>query len=244
MEKRANYPWIVVKLSGEFLALNNPETTQGVAALAQDIMKLSGRYRCALVIGAGNILRGSSLSQSLGVSTSAAHYAGMAATLVNGIILSNLLTKAGCKNTLISALAIPSVAQDIGLPALAQISENESGVPIFVGGIGTPYLTTDTTAVIRGLQLGAHSVLKLTNVDGVFSADPHKNPHAKVISSLSYDEYLEKKLTIVDATAVVMARDSALPLIVAKHHMSAPISSIIDKIYSASIITDTHKDLL
>lgn len=244
MGKSANRPWIVCKLSGEFLALNTPETAHGVAALAQDINELSGRYRCALVIGGGNIVRGSSLSKALGVRPRAAHYAGMTATLVNGIILSDLLNQAGCNTTLVSALSMPAVAQDAGLPSMTQIIETPHCVPIFTGGIGTPYVTTDTTAIVRALQLGAHSVLKLTNVDGIFSTDPRKDSSAERIPHITYDEYLAKRLAVIDETAVIMARDNSLPIVVAKHRISQPISSIINAIHSASIITDTHKDFV
>lgn len=244
MEKGVNRPWIVCKLSGEFLALTNPETAHGVAALAHDINELSGRYRCALVIGAGNILRGSSLSTALGVRTRAAHYAGMTATLVNGIVLSDLLTQAGCKNSIVSALSMPAVAHEMGLPALDKIIESSDSTPIFTGGIGTPYVTTDTTAVVRALQLEARFVLKLTNVDGIFSADPRKDSSAERIPTISYDEYLKQQLAAIDATAVIMARENKLPILVAKHRASQPISGIINSIHSASIITDTHKDLL
>lgn len=234
--------WIVCKLSGEFLALTNPDTALRIRALAEDIIALRGQYRCALVIGGGNIIRGSSLSKLLGVNTRASHYAGMVATLVNGIVLSDLLAQAGCSSRLMSALSCPSVAEETGYRAIEELAENTDVTPIFAGGIATPYVTTDTTAVIRALQLDARAVIKLTSVDGVYSDDPKKNPHAQRMARVSYAEYLLQRLGVIDETAVSLARDHQLPILVARHEAERPLRRILDNPTGASIITD--KDIV
>ena len=127
---------------------------------------------------------------------------------------------------------------------MAHVIDNQHCTPIFTGGIGTPYVSTDTTAIVRALQLEARYVLKLTNVDGLFSADPRTNSSAQRIPRITYDEYLAKRLAVIDETAVIIARDNALPIVIAKHRTSQPISSIINAIHSASVITDTHKDFV
>ena len=231
---------IVLKISGEFLALADPATPQKVAALAADIMALAPQYQFALVIGGGNIFRGSQQGKKLGLSTAAAHYAGMVATMINGIILKDLFEQSGCQTSLISGLTCPSLAETGGYRALTTLKE-ESGTktPIFVCGIGSPYFTTDTAAVVQALQLGAEAVWKLTNVDGIYSADPRVHPSAQKISHISHSDYLAQRLGIIDEAAVALAREQKLPILVTQHEADRPLRKIVEKKQSVSLIS-TH----
>jgi uridylate kinase len=209
------YRRVIVKLSGEALAGANgfgiDQTV--VERIALDLVasaKLG--VELAVVVGGGNIFRGIDMS-GRGVSRPVGDSMGMLATVMNGLVMAAAIERHGLSATTLSAVPMPSICDSFtrarGLRELA-----DGGVVILAGGTGNPYFTTDTTAVLRAAELGAGAVLKATNVDGVYSADPKKDPKAKRYDRLSHDEAIEKNLKVMDSTAFALARENGTPIIV------------------------------
>lgn len=164
----------------------------------------------AIVIGGGNIFRGVGLAAS-GMDRVAGDHMGMLATVINSLALQDALEKNGVPARVMSALPIHQVCEDyIRRRAIRHLEKGR--VAIFAAGTGNPFFTTDSAASLRGIEIEADVVIKATKVDGVYSADPIKNPDATLYDSLSYDEVLEKKLNVMDATAIVLCRDHNMPI--------------------------------
>ncbi|GHS94262.1 uridylate kinase [Alphaproteobacteria bacterium] len=227
---------ILVKLSGEALQTNiNQLLNYGALAYLEkdsrlaDVLKLEVADRRMLlkialdlqnlqenqkevivVIGGGNICRGSrdSVQANQRVSLDAI---GMLATVMNGLLLKTALQAVGATSTVLSTRAMPSVC-DLYTVASAKEALRTRNIIFCVGGIGLPFFSTDTAAVIRARELACDVLFKATKVPGIYDDDPHKNPHAKFIPSLTYDEFLEHKFKIMDETAVSLAKDGALPI--------------------------------
>ena len=164
----------------------------------------------AVVIGGGNIFRGVA-GGSVGMDRATADYMGMLATVMNALALGDTMDKAGLIARVMSAIAIERVVEPYVRPKALQYLE-EGKVVIFAAGTGNPFFTSDTAAALRGAEIGAEIVLKATKVDGVYSADPKKDPSATRYTSITFDEAMGKNLEVMDATAFALCRDQKLPL--------------------------------
>ena len=164
----------------------------------------------AVVIGGGNIFRGVA-GGSVGMDRATADYMGMLATVMNALALGDTMDKAGLIARVMSAIAIERVVEPYVRPKALQYLE-EGKVVIFAAGTGNPFFTTDTAAALRGAEIGAEIVLKATKVDGVYSADPKKDPLATRYTSITFDEAMRRNLEVMDATAFALCRDQKLPL--------------------------------
>lgn len=166
----------------------------------------------AIVVGGGNIFRG--VSESAGnMDRAAADYIGMLATVMNAVVLQDALEKAGVYTRVMSAIDIPQLAEPfIRRRAIRHLEKKR--VVIFAAGTGNPYFTTDSAASLRALEIQADVILKATKVDGVFSADPKKDPTATKFDKIMFQEVLEKRLNVMDASAISLCRDNDLPIMV------------------------------
>jgi len=210
------YKRILLKLSGE--ALGNPETGHGIDPEA--VRRLSEQVgaivrdgvEVAIVCGGGNILRGAEFSQ-VGGERSSADYMGMLGTIINGLALSDALESEGLETRVMTALEVRSVAEPyVRRRALRHLGRGR--VTILAGGLGTPLFTTDTAAAQRAVELRCEVLLKGTKVDGVYTADPKKDPNATRIDSLTYMEVLREQLKVMDGTAITMCMEHCLPVVV------------------------------
>jgi uridylate kinase len=211
----AAYRRLLLKLSGERLAGESgfgisPAVILEVAEEIQAVHALG--VELGVVIGGGNVIRGMQAA-SEGMDRGSADYMGMLASVINAMALQDALEKLGLVTRVLSALTIQEVAEPyIRRRAVRHLEKGR--VVIFAGGTGNPYFTTDTAAVLRAAEIGAEVVLKATRVDGVYSADPEKDDNAVRYEQLSYDEALARNLRVMDQTAIALARDNGLPIIV------------------------------
>ncbi|MEN9383767.1 MAG: uridylate kinase [Pseudomonadota bacterium] len=164
----------------------------------------------AIVIGGGNIFRGMA-GGSVGMDRATADYMGMLATVMNALALGDAMERIGVKARVMSAIAIDQVVEPYVRPKALQYLE-EGKVVVFAAGTGNPFFTTDTAAALRGAEIGAEIVLKATKVDGVYNADPKKDPNATRYTSISFDEAMARQLQVMDATAFALCRDQNLPV--------------------------------
>jgi len=209
------YRRVVVKLSGEYLAgsqsfgIDQPT----IDRIADDLTAARALgIEIAVVIGGGNIFRGVEVS-SRGVSRPTGDTMGMLATVMNCLALEAALERRGQSARALSAFVMPEVCELFTRSATHKYL-SEGRIVLLGGGTGNPYFTTDTTAVLRAAEIGAQAVLKATNVDGVYSSDPKKDPSAKRFERLSHSQALEGGYKVMDATAFALARETSLPIIV------------------------------
>lgn len=214
-DKQVKYKRLLLKISGEALKGSreygiDPDFTSSVAGEIADIAKLG--VDIAIVVGGGNIFRGLSGADN-GITRATGDYMGMLATVMNGMALQDALEKKGVPSRVQSALPISAVAEPfIRGRAMRHLEKNR--VVIFVGGTGNPYFTTDTTAVLRGSEIGADIILKATKVDGVYDKDPVKEKDAVRFNELTYADVLARNLRVMDMTAISLARENQIPIIV------------------------------
>jgi len=207
------YKRILLKLSGEALmgddafGINRDTIVRMVGEIAE-VTRLG--VEVAVVIGGGNIFRGVA-GGAVGMDRATTDYMGMLATVMNALALGDTMNKAGLTARVMSAIAIEQVVEPYVRPKALQYLE-EGKVVIFAAGTGNPFFTTDTAAALRGAEIGAQIVLKATKVDGVYSADPKKDPLAKRYTKISFDEVMAQNLGIMDATAFALCRDQKLPI--------------------------------
>ncbi len=210
---------ILLKLSGQTLESGDNEANLDFAKikkLAVNLKKISkAKYQLGIVVGAGNIFR-ARMVKGMEIDRVAADHMGMMATIINALALRSVLEKVGQEARVLSSFSLPGVTEDYGYERAINHLENNR-IVIFAGGTGNPYFTTDTAAILRALEVGASRVLKATQVDGVYSADPRKDKNAKLYKTLSYYEALEKDLQIMDSTAFALAQDNNLKLSVFKY---------------------------
>lgn len=205
---------LLLKLSGEALGGDagsgiDPAVLQRLAA---EVVAAGRIAELAVVIGGGNLCRGAVLAAA-GVDRVTADHMGMLATVMNALAFRDALLEAGAAATLLSSHAIASVAAGYSVPvARAKLAAGE--VVLLAGGTGNPLFTTDTAACLRGLEIGAELVVKATKVDGVYSADPVAHPDAERFERLSYRDVLARQLRVMDLTAIALAEEHALPLLV------------------------------
>jgi len=204
---------ILLKLSGEALMGDdafgiNRATIVRIVDEVSEVIRLG--VEVAIVIGGGNIFRGVA-GGAVGMDRATADYMGMLATVMNSLALADTMNKAGLTARVMSAIAIDQVVEPYVRPKALQYLE-EGKVVIFAAGTGNPFFTTDTAAALRGAEIGAEMVLKATKVDGVYTADPKKDPTATPYSELSFDDAISQNLGIMDATAFALCRDQKLPV--------------------------------
>jgi uridylate kinase len=209
------YRRVVVKLSGEFLAGDQPfgihqPTIDRIARDLMDARELG--VELAVVVGGGNIFRGVEVS-ARGVSRPRGDTMGMLATVMNCIALESSLERQGQSTRVLSSFVMPQVCELFTRRAAFEYLA-QGRIVLLAGGTGNPFFTTDTTAVLRGAEIGADAVLKATNVDGVYSADPKKHPDAIRFERLTHSQALDGGYKVMDATAFALARDTAMPIIV------------------------------
>ncbi|MCS6765312.1 MAG: UMP kinase [Candidatus Protistobacter heckmanni] len=207
------YKRVLLKLSGEALMGDdafgiNRATIEGMVNDIAEVVR-SG-VQLAVVIGGGNIFRGVA-GGAAGMDRATADYMGMLATMMNALALQDGLRQAGVEARVQSALRMDQVVEPYIRPrAIRQLEEGR--VVVFAAGTGNPFFTTDTAAALRGAEVGAEIVLKATKVDGVYSADPKKDPTATRYATISFDEAIARHLQVMDATAFALCRDQKLPI--------------------------------
>lgn len=209
------YKRILLKLSGEGLMGDKAFGMDDgvIRSLAAQIREVRGLgVEVCLVVGGGNIFRGAK-EASKGLDRSVADQVGMLATVMNALYLQNALEKLGIEARVLSGLSIPEVCEDyIYRRALRHLQKNR--VLIFAAGTGCPYFTTDTGAALRASEMKCDALLKATQVDGVYDADPRQNAGAVKYNEISYDEVISKGLGVMDLTAVSLAKDNRIPIVV------------------------------
>ena len=208
---------ILLKLSGEGLmgkqAFGIDENVLNMVAESIKQVRQENIETC-IVIGGGNFYRGVNNTNE-SVSRPVADQAGMIATVINALFLKSILNSKGIKAEILSGLSIPQVAETYSYRS-AQNLLQQGTVLIFAGGTGNPYFTTDTGATLRALETECDALFKATQVDGVYDSDPKKNPNAVRYKTVSYDDVIAKELKVMDMTAISMARENKLPIVVFK----------------------------
>ena len=215
------YDRLLLKLSGEGLAGEggsgiSPAVIGGIANEVREVHELG--VQLSIVVGGGNIIRGATAATQ-GMDRANADYMGMLAGVINAMALQDALEKVGLETRVLTAIEIAQVAETyIRRRAIRHLEKGR--VVIFGGGTGNPYFTTDTAAVLRGAEIDAQAVLKATRVDGVYDADPEKEPNAVRFDRLTYDEAIRRNLLFMDQAAIALARENQLPVVV--FDMSVP----------------------
>ena len=213
VKREPKYKRILLKLSGESLMGEdafgiNRQTLASVVEDIKEVLELG--VQVGIVVGGGNIFRGVALGAT-GMDRATGDYMGMLATVMNAMALQDALRNAGVEARVQSALTIEQVAERyIRGRALRHLEKGR--VVIFGAGTGNPFFTTDTTAALRGAEIGAEIVLKATKVDGIYSEDPKKNPNATLYHDITFNEAMQRDLKVLDATAFALCRDQKLPI--------------------------------
>ena len=219
---------ILLKLSGEALmgddafGINRGTIERNVGEIAE-VTRMG--VQVAVVIGGGNIFRGVA-GGSVGMDRATADYMGMLATVMNALALADAMNHQGLTARVMSAIDIQQVVEPYVRPKALQYLE-EGKVIVFAAGTGNPFFTTDTAAALRGAEIGAELVLKATKVDGVYTADPNKDPKATRYARLSFDEAMSRNLGIMDATAFALCRDQKLPIKVFSIFKPGALKSVV-----------------
>jgi uridylate kinase len=231
------YRRVVIKLSGEYLAgsqgagIDQP-TVDRVASDLIDAQKLGAEI--AVVIGGGNMVRGVQVSAK-GVSRPTADTMGMLATMMNCLALEAAIERQGTPARTLSAFVMPEISELFTRSATHKYLA-EGRIVLLGGGTGNPFFTTDTTAVLRAAEIGAQAVLKATNVDGIYSADPKKDPSAKRFDRLTHSEAIGGDYKVMDATAFALARETSLPIIVFSIAEPGSIGAILSGVGRGTIV--------
>lgn len=200
---------ILLKLTGEaFLSTQNHNLSPAlINAVIDQIKQLSNQYQFGIVVGGGNFFRGNEHGKRMGVSAPVGHQIGMLATVLNGLMMKDLLEQKELKASLCSAITCPEIATSISQQGIEDALKHDD-VIVFAGGTGNPFFSTDTTAVLRGLQINAEQIWKASHIDGVYSADPKTNANAQLLTDLTYKYALDNRLGIMDATAFTLASEN------------------------------------
>jgi len=212
---KANYHRVLLKLSGEVLTGDesygiSTSVLNRIAGEIKDVVALG--IEVGIVIGGGNIFRGIS-ADGQGIDRVSADYMGMLATLINSLALQNAIEKQGIPSRVLSAIAMPQVAEPY-IRRRATRHLEKKRVVIFAAGTGNPYFSTDTAAALRAIEIQAEIILKATKVDGIYDKDPMKHSTARKYTEITYLEVLNKGLKVMDATAVSLCMDNTLPMII------------------------------
>lgn len=224
MAKRTHHARVLLKISGEALAGSqvlgiDAGVVKSISSQIKEVAKLG--CQLGLVIGGGNIFRGQA-GEKGGMDRVTGDKMGMLATVINALALQDALEKQGVDTRVLTAIEIQKVAESfIHRRAIRHLEKGR--VVIFAGGTGNPYFSTDTAAVLRALEIKADIIMKATQVDGIYSADPKKDKNAKRFKRLSFNEVLTRRLKVMDTTAFAMCEENNLPLLVFNLHKSGNI---------------------
>lgn len=237
---------VVLKLSGESFA---PAGERGIAMdevvhIAEEIHQ-AARAGCeiAVVIGGGNILRGGQfVGTSASIQEATAHYMGMLATVINGLAMQDALESVGCDTRLMTAIKMDGVAEPY-IRRRARRHLEKGRIVILAAGTGSPFVTTDTAAAQRALEIGAQIVMKATRVDGVYSDDPEKNPHAVLYSQLDYHRIKEQNLRVMDQTAIAQCSEHNMPILVFNYKKQGNILRAVTGEHVGTYIASTVEDV-
>jgi uridylate kinase len=239
---RPKYKRVILKLSGEGFGYAGKagisiDETLSIARQAKRILERG--VQLAIVIGAGNILRGEQFSAGGEVIRKAtAHYMGMVATVLNGLALQDALESLRCETRMQTAIKMETVAEPyIRRRAVRHLEKGR--IVILAGGTGNPFVTTDTAAALRARELEAEILLKATRVDGVYSGDPEQNPHAVRYEKLTYDQVLRDNLRVMDMAAISLCREAKLPILVFNFKRDGNIERAIAGHPIGTIISET-----
>jgi uridylate kinase len=209
------YPRALLKISGEALAgsLGSGIDFAVVDRLSDELKQVSATgVQLGLVVGGGNIVRGATASDK-GMDRVSADYMGMLATVINALALQDILEKKGLNTRVMSAIRMEELAEPyIRRRAVRHLEKGR--IVIFAGGTGNPYFSTDTAAVLRALEIESRVIMKATNVDGIYTADPKKDPKAKFIAELTFQQALVKGYAVMDANAFGLCKENQLPIVV------------------------------
>jgi uridylate kinase len=222
------YQRLLLKISGEALAGDRGlgfdfETMDRIAEEIAGVVRVGTSL--GLVIGGGNIVRGSQLSK-LGMDRVGADYMGMLGTVINALAVQDILERKGLETRVMTAIRMEELAEPfIRRRALAHLDNGR--IVIFAAGTGNPYFSTDTAAVLRAIQIKADVIIKATSVDGVYSADPKQDPTATFYEEISYRDVMLEELKVMDQTAVTLCKENALPLIVLNIHRPGVIAAAV-----------------
>ena len=224
------YKRIVLKISGEGLC------TPGTGGIdAGELERIGHEIKAVvdigtqvgLVIGGGNIVRGGDLAKRIQIDETAAHYMGMLATVINAIAVQEVLESIGVDTRVQSAIAIDRVCESfVRRRAIRHLEKGR--VVVFAGGTGNPFVTTDTAAALRASEIGADALLKATKVDGVYTADPVNNPDAEMHTQLTYNEFLDRRLGVMDLSAILMCQQNRIPVVVFNLRESGNMRAVVE----------------
>lgn len=239
MTSQPLYKRVLLKASGEALM-----GSQGfgidvavVDRIAADIAEVRGLgVEVGVVVGGGNIFRGVAVASKGGDRVTGDHM-GMLATVINALALATSLRKLGVDTEVLSAISMPEICQSFSQRAALHHLE-KGRVVIFAGGTGNPFFTTDSAAALRAAEMGAEAILKGTQVDGIYSADPKKDPDATRFDTLTHDEVLNKGLAVMDVAAVALARENSIPIVVFSIHEKGAFAKIMVGGGRATIVRD------
>jgi len=223
------YRCVVLKVSGEGFAGSggfgiSPEP---LAHMTNEIRQVhNAGIQVAVVVGGGNFIRGGTFAPQCGIAEATAHHMGMLATVINGLALQESLEQTGVPTHVLSAFAVASVCEPYARRRCIRHLE-KGRVTILVGGTGRPFVTTDTAAAVAAAEIGADAILKATQVDGVYSADPKSDPSAKFYPNLSFDKVMDERLGVMDLSAIDLCRRNNIPIVVFDLHKSGNMARII-----------------
>ena len=232
------YKRILLKLSGEALMGDRQYgiDPQRLAEYAAEIKQIHDKgVEIAIVIGGGNIFRGVA-GASNGMDRVQGDYMGMLATVINGMALQGALEEAGMQTRLQTALKIEAIAEPY-IKRRATRHLEKGRIVIFGAGTGNPYFTTDTAAVLRGIEVGADVILKGTRVDGIYTADPEKNPSAVKYDNLTFDEAYNKGLNVMDMTAFTLCKENDIPIIVFDMNKTGNLKKVVSGEKIGTLVT-------
>jgi uridylate kinase len=238
--RRPAYRRIVLKLSGEALAGSqgyglDPSVLVRIGSEIREVVDLG--VQVAVVIGGGNIFRGVAASAG-GMERATADYMGMLATVINALALQDALEKAGCQTRVLSAIEMRAVAEPyIRRRAIRHLEKGR--VVIFAAGTGNPFFTTDTAGALRAVEIAADVIMKATKVDGIYSADPARDANAERLPRVTYIEALNRRLEIMDTTAISLCMDNKLPIVVFDLTRDGNIARIVCGEPVGSIVTSS-----
>jgi len=239
------YKRVILKISGESFS------TQGVLGIDPDELNIiasqiaqavKGGTQLAVVVGGGNMIRGAELASRIGIPQATADYMGMLGTVINALALKEAIEKQGQPARVMSALDIESVAEPF-IRARALRHFEKGRVLILAAGTGNPYFTTDTCASLRAIELGADILLKATKVDGVYNEDPHLHENAIRFDRITFSEAINKKLGVMDLTALSMCMEHDLPVLVFNFKTHGNICKVIDGESIGTLVTNSEPEL-
>jgi uridylate kinase len=229
-KSKAKYKRILLKISGEALAGSqgrgiDPVILKSVAVQVAEVVRLG--VQLGVVIGGGNIYRGAAGLGSTGIDRVTGDYMGMMATLINAMALQDAFEKQGVSTRVQSAIEVQKVAESfIRRRAVRHLEKGR--VVVFAAGTGNPYFSTDTAAVLRATEINADILMKATQVDGVYSADPKKDPKAKRYKTISYGEVYRSRLKVMDSTAITLCEENNMPILVFDLHSKGNIRRAVE----------------